>query len=91
MCVPGFGAGFEIALERSKLRKEPENPGEARFHFLCQILVCTKLWFKRDLMLVFIAQLSRDTLQNGVSHRRACLKLSTKGGIAPFWGSANLP
>ena len=37
-----------------------------------------------------IAQLSRDTLQNGVSHRCACVKLSTKGGIAPFWGSANL-
>ena len=31
-------------------------------------------------------------LQNGVAHRCACVKLSTKGGgIAPFWGSANLP
>ena len=31
-------------------------------------------------------------LQNGVSHRCACVKLSTKGGvIAPFWASANLP
>ena len=31
-------------------------------------------------------------LQNGVSHRCACVKLSTKGGgIAPFRGSANLP
>ena len=38
-----------------------------------------------------IAQLLRDTLQNGVSHRCACEKLSTKRGIAPFWGSANLP
>ena len=39
-----------------------------------------------------IAQLSRDALQYGVSHRCACVKLSTKGGgITPFWGSANLP
>ena len=38
-----------------------------------------------------IAQSSRDTLQNEVSHRCACVKLSTKGGIAPFWGSADLP
>ena len=35
------------------------------------------------------AQSSRDTLQNGVSHRCACVKLSRKGGgIAPLWGSA---
>ena len=27
----------------------------------------------------------------GVSHRCVCVKLSTKGGIAPFLGSANLP
>ena len=37
-------------------------------------------------------QLLRDTLQNGVSHRCACVKQSTKrGGIAPFWGRAGLP
>ena len=29
--------------------------------------------------------------QNGVSHRCACVKLSTKGCIAPFWGADNLP
>ena len=28
-CVPGFGAGFEIALEPSELQKEGENPGKA--------------------------------------------------------------
>ena len=27
---------------------------------------------------------------NGVSHRCPCVKISSKGGIAPFWGSANL-
>ena len=27
-----------------------------------------------------IAQVSRDMLQNGVSHRRPCVKLSAKGG-----------
>ena len=41
-CVPGFGAGFEIALEPSKLQKEGENPGKGHFHFLHQALVCTK-------------------------------------------------
>ena len=36
---------------------------------------------QNSFVLVFaggIAQLSRDTLQNGVSHRCACVKLSTK-------------
>ena len=43
------------------------------------------------LVLWGIAQLSRDMLQNGVSHRCACVKQRTKGGgIAPFWGSAKL-
>ena len=27
----------------------------------------------------------------GISHRCACEMLSAKRGIAPFWGSANLP
>ena len=48
-CVPGFGAGFEIGLEPSKLQKEGENPGKGHFFFLRQTLVCTKPWFKRDL------------------------------------------
>ena len=48
-CVPGFGAGFEIALKPSELQKEGENPGKGHFHFLRQTLVCTKPWFKRDL------------------------------------------
>ena len=30
-CVPGFGAGFEFALEPSKLQKEGENPGKGHF------------------------------------------------------------
>ena len=39
-----------------------------------------------------IAYLSRDTLQNGVSHRCACVKLSTKGGVSHHFGeAANLP
>ena len=48
-CVPGFGAGFEFALEPSKLQKEGENPGKGHFKNLRQTLVCTKPWFKRDL------------------------------------------
>ena len=49
-CVPRFGAGFEIALEPSKLRKEGENPEKGHyFYFLRQTLVCTEPWFKRDL------------------------------------------
>ena len=38
------------------------------------------------LLLWGIAQLSRDMLQNGVSHRCACVKLSTKGVSDHFWG-----
>ena len=31
-------------------------------------------------------------LQNGISHRCACVKPSPRGGgVAPFWGSATLP
>ena len=43
-------------------------------------------------MLVFvgycaiIAQSSRDMLQNGVSHRCASVKLSTKGGVSDHFG-----
>ena len=48
-CVPGFGAGFEIALEPSKLQKEGENRAKGHFYFLRQTLVCNKPWFKRDL------------------------------------------
>ena len=34
-----------------------------------------------------IAQISRDMLQNGVSHRCACVKQSAKGGLSHlFWG-----
>ena len=33
-----------------------------------------------------IAQLSRDTLQDGVSHRCACVKLSAKGGVSHLFG-----
>ena len=36
-----------------------------------------------------IAQLSRDMVQIGVSHRRAYAKLSTKGGYRTILGSAN--
>ena len=51
-CVPGFGAGFEIALEPSKLQKQREKPGKGDFYFLRQTLVCSKPWFKRDLIRV---------------------------------------
>ena len=50
--MPGFGAGFEIALELSKQQKEGEKPGEGRFYFLRQTLVYAKPWFKRDLIYV---------------------------------------
>ena len=36
-----------------------------------------------------IAQLSRDALQNGVSHRCVCVKLcSTRGGVSHHFGGA---
>ena len=43
------------------------------------------------LVLWGIAQFSCDMLQNGVSHRCACVKLGAKGGIAPLWGGASFP
>ena len=36
--MPGFGAGFEVDLEPSKLHKEGEHPGKGRFYFLRQTL-----------------------------------------------------
>ena len=47
--MPGFGAGFEIALEPLKLQKEGANLGKGHFYFLRQILVCSKPWFERYL------------------------------------------
>ena len=44
----------------------------------------------RGLFLWGVAQLSRVMLQNWGSHRYACAKLSTKGGMAPLWGSADI-
>ena len=38
-----------------------------------------------------IAQLSCDLLQNGVSHRCACVKLSSRAGYRTILGTANLP
>ena len=38
-CVPGFGAGFEIALKPSKLQKEGEILARGAFIF------CAKLWY----------------------------------------------
>ena len=48
---------------------------------------------RRATLIWGLAQASRDTLQNGVSHRCACVKLSIRGGrgSAPFYGSADLP
>ena len=47
--VRGLGAGFEIAIEPFRTA-ERRNPGKGHFYFLCQTLVCTKPWFKRDLI-----------------------------------------
>ena len=43
---------------------------------------------KRWVVLEGITQLSRDMLQNGVSHRCACVKLSTKRGVLHHFGEA---
>ena len=42
-------------------------------------LSCSLIWWG-------IAQLLRDMLQNGVSHRWVCVKLSTKGGVSHHFG-----
>ena len=44
-CVPAFGAGFEIALEPSKLQKEGEIPGKGCLFFLQK-----ELWYAPTLV-----------------------------------------
>ena len=45
-----------------------------------------------SLLICGVAQLSHNMLQNGVSHRRACVKLSTKGwGVSHVLGASYLP
>ena len=68
-------------------------PLEAQQRYFSYRAILAAIVSQNSCVLVFmgIAQLSRDMLQNGVSHRCACVKLIAKGGIAPFWGSANLP
>ena len=54
----------------------------------CRAILATII-SQNSSVLVFmggIAQISRDTLQSGVSHRCACVKLSTKGGVSHHFG-----
>ena len=89
-CVPGFGTGFEIALEPLKLQKEGENPAKVHFHFLRQTLVCTKPWFKRDLR-SFHKNMMSPQLRSGKSllqdkqkkARQACARRGCNHARAP--------
>ena len=50
---PDFGAYRGLArvlFSPSNLQKEVKNPEKGHFYFLRPTLVCTKLWFKRDLI-----------------------------------------
>ena len=44
----GFRAGFEIALEPSKLQKEGENPGKGHFRALSHVLPSTATGVERQ-------------------------------------------
>ena len=72
-------------------KKVPHLEAQQRYFSYRAILVAIVSQNLFVLVFMGIAQLSRDMLQNGVSHRCAYVKLSAKGGIAPFWGSAELP
>ena len=45
----GVDAGFKMAPGPSNCRNKDKSWERALYYFLCQTLVCTKLWFKRDL------------------------------------------
>ena len=80
----GFAAILYLAgLERSGNQKVTEKLTYNRTRFDLVPLSCLFSWG--------IAQLSRDTLQNGVSHRCARVKLSTKGGYRTILGECYLP
>ena len=51
------------------------------------VAIVSNIFFVLGFFFVWgIAQLSRDTLQNGVSHRCACVNLSTRGGVSHHFG-----
>ena len=69
-------------------------PLEARQRYFSYRAILVAMVSQNYLALAFVgyrAIIVRDMLQNGVSHRCACVSPSAKGSIAPFWGSANLP
>ena len=62
------------------------------FSYRAMLLAIVSQTHFRACFLWGIAQLSRDTLQNGLSHRCVCAKLSTKGRVSHhFGGVPDLP
>ena len=64
-------------------------------HFSYRVMLAA-IVSQNSFVLVFmggggIAQLSRDTLQNGVPHRCASVKLSAKGGYRAILGECEPP
>ena len=88
-CIPGFGAGFEIALELSKLQKEGEKPGKGHFYFLRQTLVCSKPWFKRDLSFYGVSHNYRAICsKTSIAHMCLCKTNYQGGWVSHHFGGA---
>ena len=68
---------------------------EAQQRYFSYLAMLVAIVSQNSFVLVFLggrwfsAQLSSDMFYNGVLHRCACVKLSTKGGIVPFWENPN--
>ena len=61
-------------------------------YFSCRAILAA-IVSQKHLVLVFMGYrtiIARYVAKWG-AHRHACVKLSTKGGIAQFWGSDNFP
>ena len=74
-----------------KINRPVVLEAQQRYFSYCEILLA--IVSQNPFVLVFlgIAQLSRDMLQNGVSHRYAFVKLSSKGGYRTILGLCQPP
>ena len=89
-----LATGRETPPPPHPVGRPPPRPGNHRknlFMFMCLFL---SWWYRKPFSCLFswgIAQVSRDMLQNGVSHWYVCVKQGPRGGgIAPCWGIAGM-
>ena len=74
-------------FQPSKMQKSTALEAQQRYFFISRDTCSDSIAkLSRVCFLWGIAQWSRDTLQNGVSHGCVCVKLSTKGGYRTILG-----